>query len=601
MSWSKCQTSNESRFGSRSALLEGRLGLHLSVSLDTLESWSIEMWYYKTRDDPCTLLGSDQSKFSIMVNRRGQYILRFSSQHEEDDSYRVSRVSDICEKNNTWNHLCVQYSRALREYTLFSNGHRLIIQKESNLDPVVFHRLYIGSYGFHGNIDSVRVSSIQRYVNPIYDIPVSHFSVDPFTLALNDFEEPVFIMDDSVVQTEKNWYNISLNKTQSDFMTGTKSLIVGTDTGYLPGFHTPGVDMNSTSWTVEFFFKSKEIFDDKYVLLKRGVVSISVLNDSIRVINEKRIICRIKHSVEAGRWYHVFLSHNIEERVVYLGFNGVSKKCGRYPDLEMGEDIVVGSIGLNSIYYDSFRVSSEPLYGKRYMIPHPVQNKWSCLDPNTLLYTGFEEPDLVASNITSFSVLLTWKPIESRKKDKYIVYMNGIETRQSTIENEFNVYGLDENTEYEFSIFRGGKKIHKSISIKTLKMSKDNSYNVLSSISTKGKYDVSMLPSAVLRNINMHNVFGDQDVIIVPVVDSSSRENKVVARFASLSSTVDVSSPKALLVPFEESGQSIEIKGSDGTTKDVSFIDGSIEIDGMTIDQGGYHLVGGRKMIVRSI
>ena len=602
MSWSSCETSRNARFGSRSGFLRESSDLHTSVSVDVLESWSVEFWYYKEEPGPCTLLRSEEPTLHIMLNRRGRYILRLSGQHGEGKPCEVSRVSLYTTLENAWNHICIQYDRKDQVYTLYSNGTGIIVQKCGNMSTRVFNRLHLGSPGFIGNMDSVRISSCLRYKGMYYKIPETSPVPDACTLTLNDFEEPIFAVDSGVIQTENNWYNTSLNKTEKEFMTGTRSLFVGEDTQFLPGLRTPGVDMNSVNWTVEFFFKPLREFDDTRVIMERGGMSIVLSSGSLRVLSDKRILRIVKKSIVFGEWNHLCLCHDVESKSISIGSNGSLKRCKGHPKIEKCVDITIGSIGTIPIFYDSFRLSSSIFYGKEYYVPHPEEDRWSCLDTNTLLYTGFENPEFVASNITSFSVLLSWQePLTYGKRGIFTIYINGKRSRYSTRDTELNIYGLEEGKEYEFSVHCDGKKIYKSISAKTIAVSKDNSFNVLSSISTRGKYDFSKLPTKVVRTMDMGSIFDNKDRIIVPSTKSRILDTRVVARFTSVSSVVDASTSRALLVPFQNKGQSIGIKGDDGSTTNVSFIDGGVEVDGSTLKPGGYVVVGGRKMRVMNV
>lgn len=614
MSWSPCETSSNSKFGSRSALVNAETDLYTSVSVDVLDSWSIEFWFFKDVVGPCVLFCSSVPTMCLIVNRSGRYVMRLSGEHHIGKSCEISRISNEIVKNNQWNHVCVQYHGKSREYILCSNGSVLFTHKGSTVSQYSFDKIHIGSIGydtslvhsipgrFYGNIDSVRISSCVRYKGSSYTVPEERFVPDAFTTTIQDFEEPVFIMDDSIAYTERNWNNTNLNKTYTGFMTGTQCLVVDSDTMFLPYLSTPGVDMNSMSWTIEFFFRVDKEFEGTRVILERGSLSIVLSVHSIRVLRGSRTICTIKSSVLFGEWNHLCLCHDSEKRSMYLGSNGSRKNTKGSPKIEMDNIITVGSIGTEPLYYDNFRMHRGSIYTKKYEIPSPIADRWSYREPGTVLYTSFEEPVFFSSNITSFSVLLSWEPVSTQGSlDKYTIYINGSRTKYETRDTYYNVYGLEPDTEYVCCIYNGEKKIHRGISIKTLKISKDNSFNVLSSIAKRGKYDVSVMPLDMVRNMDMGSIFDDRDHVIVPVQTSRIKTTNITAKFASVSSVVDASYSNALLVPFNESGQNIQLKETDGSITDVSFVDGEVEVDGKRMVPGGYVVVSGRKMRVGKI
>ena len=619
MSWSSFETSPNAKFGSSSGLLGLNSDIYTSLYVDVLGSWGVELWFYKENTGPCVLVCSDVPAFHLLLNRRGRYVLRLSGYYHGGESCEVSRVTGRNVKNSEWNHVCIQYHKERREYTLYSNGLRLLNHKGSTVSPSAFDRVRLGSSGimvsslhprFYGSMDSFRVSSCVRYRGESYRVPEEAFSPDAFTTTINDFEEPVFVVPTDVVQTERNWYNTTLSKTNRFFMTGTQSLVVDDDTTFFPGLRTPGVDMNSVSWIVEFFFRVNHKSEGDHIVIKRGVLFVVLSGDSIKVVRKSRTICTMKSSVVFGEWNHLFLCHDSEKHSLYMGSNGTKKKAKGYPRIEPDHDIEIGSIdstGSEPMYYDCFRMSiveQGTTYGKKYEVPCPLKDQWSCLDPRTVMYTSFEEPVFTASNITSFSVLLSWKPIEPighKKSSRYTVYINGSMSRNETSGSSHNVYGLEEDTEYILSIYYEGEMIHHSIPVKTLKASRDNSFNVLSSISTGGKYDVSKLPSKMVRGMDMGSVFDSMDRVILPIPRSGVQKSKVVANFAGVSSVVDTSSSKALLVPFNKPGQKIGLRDDEGTTTDVVFVEGGVEIDGSRVEPGGYVVVSGRKMRVTQL
>lgn len=584
--------------------------VYTSLSVDVLGSWSVEFWFYKENTETCVLLCSDIPALHLLLTRRGRYVFRLSGHYHEGESCEVSRVTTDRIENDRWNHVCIQYHRDRREYALYSNGTRCLTHTGSSISPNAFDRVRIGTSGvmvsslhprFHGSVDSFRVSSGIRYMGDAYRLPEEPFSPDAFTVTVNDFEDHVFVAPTDVTQTEKNWYNTTLSKTHRHFMTGNQSLVVDDGTVFLPGLSTPGVDMNSVSWIVEFFFRVNKAFEGNRVVINRGNLSVVLSRDSIRTIRKSKTICTMKSSVIFGEWNHIFLSHDSEKHSLYMGSNGVKKKAKGYPRIESEPNIEIGSTGTEPMYYDCFRMSIGSTYDKKYRVPCPEKDKWSCLDPRTVMYTNFEEPVFVASNTTSFSVLLSWKPMEGKKSPRYTIYMNGSKSKNSTLGSSHNVYGLEEDTEYVFSIYCNGEMIHHSVSVKTLKASKDNSFNVLSSISTRGKYDVSMLPSRMVRGMDMGSVFDDMDRVIVPLSRSGGQKSRVVASFAGVSSVVDTSSSRALLVPFKKPGQKIGLRDDHGSTTEVVFVEGGVEIEGTKVKPGGYVVVSGRKMRVTEL
>ena len=603
MSWSLHDVSDNAVFGSRSGSLEESSEIRFSLSVDVMESWCVEFWFYKEGTGPCTLLRSGRNSLHLMVNRRGNYLMRLSGQHHRGKSCEVSRIYPIPVGNQEWTHVCVQYDKRQQVYTLFSKGSMLITQRYSNLKVNAFDMVQIGGEGFAGNVDSVRVSSCVRYKHSEYEIPVSSFTPDAYTLTLNDFEDPVFVVNDGVVQTEDNWSNLGLNKSQVEYMTGSKSLVIAPETQILPRLVTPDIDMNAHAWTVEFFWKILGIFDGARVILRRGSISIVVSPNTLRLLDDTHVICTIRMPIPIGEWNHVCLCHDFYdfEFRLLLGINGTVKKCKTRSVIEKDVDIVVGSTGgKGRTYYDNFRLSSDALYEGEYQIPSPQEDSWSCLDYQTILYTGFEDPDFTASNVTSFSVLLSWESHDADNAE-YTVFINGVKSIYSTEATDCTVYGLKESTEYEFSIYNGDQKLFRSLSVMTLPAIKDNSFNVLSSISTQGKYDMSKLPSRMRKDMDMDSVFDNRDRIIIPVNNSRIHENVAVANFTRLSSVVEVASSTVILVPFRETGETIDIKGDDGSLTKLSFIEGNVEIDGNTVRPGGYGVVGGKKMRVKEV
>lgn len=599
MSWSPFVTSSNARFGVKSAVFDDKTSFFTSVSVDTLESFSIELWYYKTNDGPCTIFSAQSPTFGLFLNRHGNYILRLLGQHSDNDICDVSLLSETTVKNDTWNHVCVQYSKKLNIYTLYSNGNQLIRTRSNHLGPGIFDMIQFGSsnerWRFHGNMDTIRISSCVRYRSLMYDLQTHPLIADSYTLALNDFEDTVFVMDETSVYTEKNWKNTSLNKTQDEYMSGSRSIYVDSHTQFLPTLTTPGINMNSMNWTIEFFFKTDAMNMKKIDILKRGELGLVLSGRSMRLMDDDKELITIKKEIILGEWNHVCLCHEKDNHRLIMGINGMTKRTRTFPKIGNGTDVIIGSRELVNeiIYYDCFRLSVGSLYGtKKYNIPSSIEDNWSSLDSQTLMYSSFEIPPFVATNVTSFSVLLSWIPKNGSKK--YTLHKDGKETRYNTRETEIIVYDLKEDREYEFCLYSDGIKLYKSLSIKTKKSSKDNNFDILSSIATRGNYDVSKLPRDVIDKIDMDDVFMDRDRIIVPL-----RTKNMVAKYTSVSTTVSPEeSTKALLVPFKKTGDTINIKSKDGTLTDVSFIEGKVKVNGKELKKDTYVIVGGKKMKV---
>lgn len=610
MSWSSFETSPNSKFGRRSASFINGSDVYTSLNVNVLGSWCIEFWFYKESMGPCVLLCSDIPAIHLLLNRRGRYILRLYFHYYEGESCEVSRVTDGRVNNNHWNHVCVQYHGDKKEYTLYSNGTRLLTHPGSTISPEAFSRIRLGTSGimvsdlhprFYGNMDCFRISSCIRYKDDTYQIHEDSFTLDSLTTTVNDFEDSLFVVPTDVTQTERNWYNTKLSKTRRHFMTGNQSLVVEKETMLLPSLRTPGLDMNSVSWLLEFFFRVDHEFEGNRLIIKRGVLSVVLSNDSIRVVRKSRTICTIKSSIVFGEWNHLFLCHDSDKHSIYMGSNGFKKKAKGYPKIEFEPDIEIGSTGTEPMYFDCFRMSIGSTYDKKYEVPCPSKDRWSCLDPSTVMYTSFDEPMIIASNVTSFSVFLSWEPIVRRRTPMYTIYIDGCKSKNETSGSSQNIYGLEENTEYVLSVYCEGGMIHHSILVKTLPESRDTYFNILTSLSTKGKYDISMLPPRMIQGIDMGSVFDNMDKLILSISLSGSNKSKVVANFAGVSSVVDTSSSGALLVPFKEPGQKIGLRDNDGFTTDVFFVEGGVEIHGSKVEPGGYVVVSGRKMKVTEL
>jgi len=500
---------------------------------------------------------------------------------------------------NTWNHIALQYSGLNNLYYLYSNGS--IIYERNGYHPSVdlFDRIIFGSNVDNENImdgfiDSIRISSCERYIGSIYQTPLSSFDIDDNTETFNNFEDPVFTSSKRTKSTEKYWINTKLNKSSREYFMGKRSLIVNETTMFLPGIKIPGIDMNELEWTVEFFFLKQS--NEKRKLVECGNVSIYIKDNVLKLNGNKRTLCKL--DTDLSGWNHVFISHSKDEKCLYIGINGSIKKYNRSFKIVTGDGVVLGSPG-PEMFFDGFRISSCLCYHTDYEIPNPKTDKWSHIEPTTIIYTDFEKQQIEVSNITSFSVDLFWE--ETTDPGFYSIFINDKKTSYNTREPDFTIYDLEEDTHYKFSVYKNRVLVHHSIEIKTKKEKHNDNLSILTSIVSKGVYDMELVPKKAKKEIYMNNIFDENDRILVP-----NKNGKIVANFAPVNSTIRVTDKDAILIPFDiENGsdQMIHIESINGEIIDISFDDKeeNILIEDKAYKIGDSFIIDGKKVRVSKI
>ena len=595
MSWSLSTRSQFSKFGEFSCEIQKDEHLYTGVHIDVSMSWCIETWFYCKIMQPCTIFCSDDSMMGVFLNRSGNYILRlndhFSNGYIDMSSYK----SELEINKNEWNHVSLQYSGIKKTYYLYSNG-KIVHKKRclhANIDT--FDRITFGSNVFNdwrmeGFIDSVRISSCERYTGLTYKIPHENFEIDKFTETFNNFEDPVFKCSENIKSSEKYWVNTKLNKSSRQSYMGKTSLIVDETSSFLPSMKIPGIDMNEFEWTVEFFFMFKQTNHNERKLIECGNLSIYINEEVLKLYGNNKRICKLKSKI--NDWNHLFISHSKNNKCLYLGMNGLVKKYNRSFKIVTGDGIVMGSNG-EEIFFDCFRIYSNVLYDDDYEIPNP--HNWSHIDSETITYTNFENENIGYSNITSFSVEIYWESVTG--SGLYTIYKDGKKTLYETKETDCVVYGLTEDTVYEFEIYRNKKRIHNMISIKTNKEVNDDNSNILTSIIKKGVYDMDLVPEKTKKHMYSNNMFDENDKILV-----SNKKGKLIADFTPINSIIGFNNKDAILIPFSPengSNQVVHVQSSNGIVNiEFNEKEDSILIRDEQYKIGDYFILDGKKVRV---